>query len=199
MISIRASFIASVCAAVFLGTSCMNYDNTPLMGEWIEENENYVQGFRLSAKSPSSKKGMAESIGTKTLCYSCWEVKGDKLILTGLSIGNRTTSEFKDTLKLGDVLVRTRGDLRYHKLQHLDGIVRFAEQTRTFLPAGNSHYAGKQFWLIDPSGKLLSEYVHSEEEVWERPVSVEGYFCQDKCQAEFSSGFDGILKLVSLQ
>ena len=117
MISIRASFIASVCAVAFLGTSCMNYDNTPLMGEWIEENGNYVQGFRLSAKSPSSRTGMAESIGSRTLCYSSWEVKGDKLVLTGLSIGNRTSCEFKDTLQIGDVLVRTRGDLRYHKLQ----------------------------------------------------------------------------------
>lgn len=198
MISIRASFIASVCAAAFLGTSCMNYDNTPLMGEWIEENGNYVQGFRLSAKSPSSRTGMAESIGSRTLCYSSWEVKGDKLILTGLSIGNRTSCEFKDTLRIGDVLERTRGDLRYHKLQHMDGTVRFADETRCFIPAGNSPYAGKQFWLIDNSGELLREYVHSGEAVWERAVSVDGFFCQ-KCQSEFSAGFDGVLKLVSLQ
>lgn len=168
------------------------------MGEWIEENGNYVQGFRLSAKSPSSRTGMAESIGTRTLCYSSWEVKGDKLILTGLSIGNRTSSEFRDTLQIGDILVRTQGDLRYHKLQHLDGTVHFADETRCFIPAGNSPYAGKKYWLIDNSGELLKEYVNSGKAIWEKTVSCDGIFCQN-CQSEFTDSFNGTLKLISLQ
>ena len=201
MISLRVSLIGTIsfCAAAFFGASCLAFDNTPLTGEWIECNGRYIQGFKLSAKSPSSRSGMAESIGTKTLCYSNWEVQGDKLILTGLSIGNRTSSEFKDTLKIGDILVNQRGNLSYHKIQHLSGTVRFADEQRCFTPSADTPYAGKQYWLIDPSGELLAEFVNSGEPVWEKELNCDAIFCDEWQKAEFADKYDGTLKLISLK
>ena len=168
MISLRVSLIGTIsfCAAAFFGASCLAFDNTPLTGEWIECNGRYIQGFKLSAKSPSSRSGMAESIGTKTLCYSNWEVQGDKLILTG---------------------------------QHLSGTVRFADEQRSFTPSGDSPYAGKQYWLIDPSGELLAEFVNSGEPVWEKELNCDAIFCDEWQKAEFADKYDGTLKLISLK
>lgn len=66
-------------------------------GKWTEPvpgMENQMQGIELK------EGGKASSINMATLQYEKWEKKGDKLILSGQSIGNRTTSPFTDTLTI---------------------------------------------------------------------------------------------------
>lgn len=63
--------------------------NLYLLGTWIEPvpgNKNEIQGFTLK------KDGSASSINMVSLLYQNWEVKGDKLVLTVKSIGNKTSS-----------------------------------------------------------------------------------------------------------
>ncbi len=54
--------------------------------------ENQMQGVNLE------KGGKASSINMATLQYESWEKQGDKLILSGKSIGNHETGSFTDTL-----------------------------------------------------------------------------------------------------
>lgn len=65
-------------------------------GTWLEpipgmEGE---QGFTLE------KGGRASSVNMATLRYESWSLKGDRLILTGQSIGNGQTLQFADTLRV---------------------------------------------------------------------------------------------------
>lgn len=73
-------------------TAC---DGNCIEGKWVEPvpgMENQMQGINLE------KGGKASSINMATLQYECWEKKGNKLILSGESIGNHETSSFSDTL-----------------------------------------------------------------------------------------------------
>ena len=66
-------------------------------GKWVEPvpgMENQMQGVQLE------KGGKASSINMATLQYERWERKGDKLILSGKSIGNHETIPFTDTLAI---------------------------------------------------------------------------------------------------
>ena len=87
-------------------------------GCWVEPvpgMANMEQGVRLE------KGGKASSINMATLQYEAWVKEGDKLLLSGQSIGNHQTSVFTDTLtieKLTDTeLVLKRGELtiNYHR------------------------------------------------------------------------------------
>lgn len=78
--------VAAVC------TAC---SGNSIEGEWVEPvpgMENQMQGVNLE------KGGKASSINMATLQYESWEKQGDKLILSGKSIGNHETSSFTDTL-----------------------------------------------------------------------------------------------------
>nr|WP_106831912.1 lipocalin family protein [Parabacteroides pacaensis] len=80
-------------AVVF--TACT--ETTSIEGKWVEPvpgMENQMQGINLE------KGGRASSINMATLQYEKWEKKGDKLILTGKSIGNHQTLSFSDTLTI---------------------------------------------------------------------------------------------------
>lgn len=77
-----------------LATSCNNID---LAGSWVQPipgQENQVQGIILN------ENGSASSINMATLQYDTWKKEGDKLILTGKSIGNHQTIPFADTLTI---------------------------------------------------------------------------------------------------
>ena len=68
-----------------------------LQGDWVEPipgMEGEVQGFSLR------EDGVAESIGMATLQYRHWRLEGNTLVLDGVSIGNRTTSEFEESLRI---------------------------------------------------------------------------------------------------
>lgn len=94
-------------AVVF--TACTE---TSIEGKWVEPvpgMENQVQGINLE------KGDKASSINMATLQYETWEKKGDKLILSGKSIGNSQTISFSDTLTIesltNDKLNLKKGDL----------------------------------------------------------------------------------------
>lgn len=71
-----------------------------LVGSWLEEkneSRNYVQGFKLNSD------GTASSIGTATLQYEKWTIDGNKLVLSGKSIGNGQTINFSDDLQIIEI------------------------------------------------------------------------------------------------
>lgn len=81
-------------------------------GKWVEPipgMEDRMQGINIE------KGGKASSINMATLQYEKWEKKGDKLILTGKSIGNHETMAFTDTLIIENLtendLTLKKGDL----------------------------------------------------------------------------------------
>ena len=84
--SICGTMVAVVC------TAC---SGNSIEGGWVEPvpgMENQMQGVNLE------KGGKASSINMATLQYESWEKQGDKLILSGKSIGNHETGSFTDTL-----------------------------------------------------------------------------------------------------
>lgn len=95
--------------AVVLASACSN--NTSILeGNWVEHipgMEDRVQGFSLE------KDGQASSINMATLRYEAWQRQGDKLILSGISIGNGVSSNFSDTYTIekitADKLILKRG------------------------------------------------------------------------------------------
>ncbi|MDE6366252.1 MAG: lipocalin family protein [Muribaculaceae bacterium] len=106
--------LCGVMAAVTL-TAC---ENNGIEGTWVEPvpgMEEMVQGFCLE------KGGKASSVNMATLQYETWSQSGDKLILTGKSIGNHTTIEFADTLVIEQMtdstltLVRDRMTVNYRR------------------------------------------------------------------------------------
>ncbi len=64
-----------------------------LAGSWLQTYpvSDVEQGFRLLTD------GSAESINMATLVYTGWSVDGDKLTLSGKSIGNGQTIDFTET------------------------------------------------------------------------------------------------------
>lgn len=76
--------------AVF--TAC---NGNGIEGKWVEPvpgMKNQTQGINLE------KGGKASSINMATLQYEKWEKQGNKLLLSGKSIGNSETINFTDTL-----------------------------------------------------------------------------------------------------
>lgn len=74
---------------------CTACSGNSIEGRWVEPvpgMENQMQGVNLE------KGGKASSINMATLQYESWEKQGDKLILSGKSIGNHETGSFTDTL-----------------------------------------------------------------------------------------------------
>lgn len=113
----RKTLFKGVCGiiAAMAFTAC---DSNSIEGKWVQPvpgMENTEQGISLE------KGGKASSINMATLKYEAWVQQGDKLLLSGQSIGNGQTIIFTDTLiidKLTDTeLVLTKGDwtISYHK------------------------------------------------------------------------------------
>lgn len=77
--------------AIALTACCGN----GIEGEWVEPApgmEDMMQGMNLE------HGGKASSINMATLQYEKWEKRGDRLLLSGKSIGNGMTIPFTDTL-----------------------------------------------------------------------------------------------------
>ena len=86
--------------------------NVQIEGSWIEPvpgMPEMVQGITLE------NGGKATSINMATLQYESWEKNGDKLVLSGKSIGNHQTISFFVTLQIEELttenLVLKKGDL----------------------------------------------------------------------------------------
>lgn len=100
--------VCGIIAAVAFTACCGN----GIEGRWVEPvpgMENQVQGMNLE------RGGKASSINMATLQYDRWEKCGDRLLLSGRSIGNGTTIDFTDTLTIVKLtptdLTLQRGDL----------------------------------------------------------------------------------------
>ena len=90
-------------------TAC---SSVQIEGSWVEPvpgMPEMVQGVTLE------NGGKATSINMATMQYEFWEKKGDKLVLSGKSIGNHQTISFSDTLQIEELttenLVLKKGDL----------------------------------------------------------------------------------------
>ncbi|EFY06877.1 lipocalin-like domain-containing protein [Succinatimonas hippei] len=106
------------CIASALVIACS--ETVSLEGRWVEPipgMENKIQGIELA------KGGQASSINMATLQYEKWDQQGNKLILSGKSIGNGQSGDFTDILTIEKVtdneLVLKKGNLNitYHRQQ----------------------------------------------------------------------------------
>lgn len=105
--------------AISLLAACGEAGDPRIEGSWVEPvpgMERSMQGIRFE------KGGKASSINMATLRYERWERTGDRLILTGKSIGNHQSLPFTDTLQIRtltpDELVLERTDgytVRYER------------------------------------------------------------------------------------
>lgn len=100
--------LLSVLFALFL-IACANPD---ISGTWVQPIPNMptmTQGFILNPD------GTAKSVNMATLQYDTWTLNGNKLTITGRSIGNGQTIEFSETYILEklspDTLVLRNGDM----------------------------------------------------------------------------------------
>lgn len=96
-------------AGLFLLVSC---GKAPITGEWVQPipgMEDQMQGIKLE------DGGKAESINMSTLLYQSWKQEGNKLTLTGESIGNGQTIDFEEVYIVAkltkDSLVLKQGNL----------------------------------------------------------------------------------------
>lgn len=98
-----AVIVLAICAigiAVVVGMRGSPPSTSAFVGDWVEPNpimEEEMQGFSLR------EKGIAESIDLATLQYRQWRVEGGDLVLSGVSIGNGTSSDFEDTYRVVSV------------------------------------------------------------------------------------------------
>lgn len=185
-------------ALVIAMASCESIeDKRDLKGEWIEMESPYVQGFEL--KGGLFSKPKAKAIGTQTLEYDSWELKGRELILRGKSIGNQNSCDFEQSfqvLKLDDdELVLRKGDLmlRYAKVEKVKGTVTFADGVRTFQEKGDDD----TYWLIDRSGELQAEFVNSGASLWKKNCTLKVIELEDG-PGEYAKHYDGTLVVIDI-
>lgn len=100
-----------VLVAVLFLFACGKSD--PIIGEWVQPipgMDDQMQGINLE------EGGKASSINMNTLVYEKWQQDGDKLILSGKSIGNGQTIEFNQEYTLStackDRLILTSGKIK---------------------------------------------------------------------------------------
>lgn len=118
----KAIHISGIAAAALAGSiavsSCGN--KAGLEGTWVETvpgMEGMFQGFDLE------KGGKASSVNMATLRYETWAQEGDRLILSGESIGNGVSFQFSDTLTVlkmttdSLILKKDRLTLRYSRVE----------------------------------------------------------------------------------
>lgn len=85
------------CAAISAAglTACSNQTiQPPIEGVWLQPvpgQRGALQGMDLSIN------GEARSVNMHTLLYKSWSKRGNRLTLSGMSIGNRTSSNFTST------------------------------------------------------------------------------------------------------
>lgn len=87
-------------AIIFIGvvllTAC-SVNKQELIGSWVEPipgMEDQKQGISIQ------EDGSASSINMHTLVYTGWQLDGNKLLLSGASVGNGQTINFTDTAKI---------------------------------------------------------------------------------------------------
>lgn len=195
-------------------TACNNYD---IEGSWVEPVPGIAgmqQGFTLEAG------GSASSINMATLQYEKWEKKGDMLILSGKSIGNRQSIDFTDTLTIEkltqDSLILKKGGLtlRYAKTigeaekdtipatklvpakKTVKGTLYIGHEVRSFRADGDT----LDYWIVDETDRLLPEYDRITDGVKNgKPVYIEMEVI-DKGKADdgFAADYSGVYHITDI-
>lgn len=174
-------FFFALIAVICIACSAV-YTEQELVGLWIEPIPGMagVQGVALE------ENGKARSINMATLVYDGWKCSGNRLILSGESIGNGTRGRFSDTLTIekvsADSLILRRGNLRIGYCKSIEdcgfsaapgkvlrGVVTFAPERHTFQPEGDTTV----YWLVDKSGFLQQKYVQSDQPEWQVEAELE--------------------------
>lgn len=179
--------------AIFGMGTLMACSNASAVGSWTEPVPGMPalqQGFTLNAD------GSASSINMATLKYESWKQKGNLLMLSGSSIGNRQTLAFTDTLTIErltpDSLILTKGKLvmRYakgnqaaegesipaatltpaKKVMTVKGELVIGHEVRSFTAEGES----TDHWVTDETDLLYQQYDEVTEGIKNgKPVYVE--------------------------
>ena len=204
-----------VCGVLLAGIFGGCRSGADMEGIWLEPVPGMgqqMQGFRLEPG------GRALSVGMATLQYEAWERKGDRLILSGKSMGNGQTLPFVDTLDIERltpdslVLRRGAGIWRYVRGTREDGAqtekteaeerlavkgrLVIGHEVRSFVAEGDS----ADYWIVDKTGDLTRRYdaltggtrngtpVYAELEVLDLGPSDEG----------FAESYDGVYRIVKV-
>lgn len=146
-------------------------------GSWLEPvpgMPGMEQGFILEGG------GKASSINMATLQYNTWKKEGDKLILSGQSLGNRQTIPFSDTLiieelttdrlivkqrDLSRAFVRSSEELMKDtiaasaltpakKVLTVKGRLILGHEVRSFMAEGDT----VSHWIVDKTDSLTEKY-----------------------------------------
>lgn len=190
-------------------------------GTWVEPvpgMEHMTQGFRLE------DGGRASSVNMATLQYETWKRDGNRLILSGNSIGNGLTAQFTDTLvveKLTEdsLIVRKKAlTLRYARdngrqakesvpMTKLtpakrrsfvaEGTLVMAHEVRSFTPKGET----EAYWIADKSGELAREYDKLTKGVKNgTPVHAElEVVDMGKADEGFAKSYEGVYEVVKVK
>lgn len=189
------------------------------VGKWVQPVPGLPglqQGFELE------EGGKASSVNMATLRYETWQQTGNRLILTGKSIGNRQTIPFSDTLNIErltpDSLILTKGrlTLRYAREQSgntakasesipaskivpakqmkvMKGRLRIGPEVRSFIPEGS----GEAYWIVDATGELYQKYDKTTGGVKNGTVVYAELQVEDmgKSKEGFAADYPGVFKV----
>ena len=167
----KTKMFTALTAIAILASACQN--KASLTGQWIEPipgNPDAIQGIDLK------ENGEASSINMATLQYEQWSREGDRLILSGESIGNHQTIAFADTFEIGkltaDSLVLKKGDyvMSLARPQSsipatliqpatplsftVNGRLIIGHEVRSFIADGDT----AEYWIIDETDSLKPLY-----------------------------------------
>lgn len=174
----KIKFILSVLSVGGVLLSSCGGNDSSLQGAWVEKNDNALgqeQGFVLENNDKASSINMA------TLQYEKWKRTKDQLILQGVSVGNKQSISFSDTLDIVGVsdteLVLRKKDLvltyqrrseaassetvsnenvskKSNVVKHVKGELVIAPEVRSFKSVNDSI----GYWIVDKTQDIYKQY-----------------------------------------
>lgn len=138
--------------------ACTGNNEKNLIGTWIEQmpqGMNYIQGFHLK------DNGTAESVGMRTLLYNKWEIKDNKLILSGESVGNGQTIQFSDTMNI----IRCHADTLVVNRKNMDVVYVRQNNDLETIKSRPSRAAHEGFTWKELSGAGLTLWVQENKDI----------------------------------
>lgn len=157
-----------------------------------------------------------------TLKYEAWKKVGNRLLLSGTSIGNHQNISFTDTLTIEkltqDSLILKRGELllKYarnnealnqktipaavltpaKKLLSVRGELVIGHEVRSFKAEGDS----ADYWIVDETGELMQKYDDMTKGVKNgKPVYVElEVIDMGKADDGFAADYEGVYQIMKI-
>lgn len=205
--------------AGLLGVSACMEQRESLLGQWVQPvpgMPRMEQGFVLKAN------GKASSVNMATLLYQAWEQRGDRLILSGISVGNGQTMAFSDTLVIEKLTrdslvlrqgmgrqayVRSESGVKHgvlpaaNRLPDTDGrkvrgTLTISHEVRSLRLEGDT----SEYWVVDKTGKLLQMYDSVTGGIKNgMPVDVELQVVDmEGPEPAFARDYDGVLGVLGI-